>query len=424
MNPWTLARYLAGNARAIRTVAENSAALPFSIALVLLTAVARNYDQTHISETPLWLFGSLIFSLFSGSLLYLIVYKGFVRRHLSNETKPSENAQWSRFMALFWMTAPIAWLYAIPVERFLPSYHAAQANLTLLAIVSVWRVLLMSRIISVLNGVRFRRAVGLILLGASIEVIIVGFFGVNLSKRIMAGMSGMRNSPEEDLLSSALGTAWISSWVVLLVMPILLAAWHFRGSTVPFPAKVSRKAPWITLSAFVIAWAALAWPEQMKQRLFLQHQQLVFSHRYAEALQLLQQHQRRDFPASRRLEPNPYEYTVWDHLPPVVSILSTNTAPWIRDVYLSHLSRTLVHQRSRYDSLTNVAPMYEAVERLPEGREWMRTNQTQLARQGITGGSRGREDSSSAEERAHRKILDAFQRLEMTATNLGRLKIN
>src|SRR5207245_4538618 len=89
--------------------------------------------------------------------------------------------QWATFMAAFWMTAPIAWLYAIPVERFLDSYHAAQANIALLSIVSLWRVLLMSRVLAVLFEIHFLRALGWVLFAAPLEVIVVVFFGAFFS---------------------------------------------------------------------------------------------------------------------------------------------------------------------------------------------------------------------------------------------------
>ena len=164
MNIWTIAGYLAGNASSIREVASTRAALWTGVALVLLTGIARNFDQNFVLETPLWLVGPLIFSFFSGSFLYAILIRGFARRHLPKEI-PMES-RWTTFMALFWMTAPIAWLYAVPVERFLDSYRAAQANLALLAIVSVWRVWLMSRVISVLLEIPFRRALGWVLVAA------------------------------------------------------------------------------------------------------------------------------------------------------------------------------------------------------------------------------------------------------------------
>src|SRR6185503_2799832 len=115
-------------------------------------------------------------------------------------------------MAVFWMTAPIAWLYAIPVERFLDTYHAAQANIALLGIVSLWRVLLMSRIMAVLFEIHFLRALGWVLIAASLEVIVVVFLGAfssgTFSRSILAGMAGMRNVPEEALLSSVLASVW------------------------------------------------------------------------------------------------------------------------------------------------------------------------------------------------------------------------
>src|SRR5436190_1804978 len=120
-----------GGKAAIEAVARSRSALPTGIALVLLTGIARNYDQKFILESPLWLIGPLIFSFFSGTFLFAIVYWGFSRRHLGAAGTLPSSGQWRRFMALFWMTAPVAWLYAIPVERFLSSYRAAQANLTL-----------------------------------------------------------------------------------------------------------------------------------------------------------------------------------------------------------------------------------------------------------------------------------------------------
>ena len=47
------------------------------------------------------------------------------------------------------MTAPLAWLYAIPYERFLSPLDAVRANLITLGFVSVWRVALMIRVLVV-----------------------------------------------------------------------------------------------------------------------------------------------------------------------------------------------------------------------------------------------------------------------------------
>ncbi|HMJ89697.1 MAG TPA: hypothetical protein VK530_07760 [Candidatus Acidoferrum sp.] len=130
-------------------------------------------------------------------------------------------------------------------------------------------------------------------------------------------------------------------------------------------------------------------------------------------------HQRDDFPASRRLEPNPYEYRVWDDLPPTVALLTTNTPAWIRAAYLNHVSATLQHHSSRYDSLTNVARMYAAIGQLPESREWLRTNEVALARQQVRG---RRADSDEPLERyAWTNLLSSLRAMGMSETNLGKL---
>src|SRR2546430_13882227 len=211
-------RFVVGHADEIREVASSGAAMWTSIILVLLTGIARNYDQTFILESPMWLIGPLVFSFFSGSFLYLILIRGFARRHFPEENRKEK--QWATFMALFWMTAPVAWLYAIPVERFLAPYRAAQANIALLALVSLWRVLLMSRIMSVLFEIHFARALAWVLLGAALEVYLVlflgAFFGGTLSRQIFKSMAGKRNFPEEGLISSVFRFIFSLSSVVLL----------------------------------------------------------------------------------------------------------------------------------------------------------------------------------------------------------------
>lgn len=424
MNLLTVPRYLFGNARAIRTVAESSAALPLGVALVLLTAVARNYDQIFITETPLWLFGPLLFSFFSGAWLFFILYHRCVKRFLDIDPLPPASGQWRSFMGLFWMTAPIAWLYAIPVERFLDPVGAAKANITLLAIVSLWRVLLMSRVVAVVNAVRFLRALGWVLVGASLEIIVVvflgGFFGGSFAKRVMAGMSGMRNAPDESLLLSALGFAWNGAWMVLVITLVLLAIFQFRGTTLPFPKMNRDRAPWGGLCVLAIVWALIAWPAQKEQQRFRQHAHLVLDGKYSDGLAYASRFDQSAFPASRRLEPNPFEHRVWEDLPPTIALLTTNTPAWVRRTYLSHLANTFEHHWAGYRSLTNVAMMYAAIERLSEGRDWLCTNEAALTRQGVQ--ARRANDSAEAQERnAFTNILFSLRAMGMAETNVTKL---
>lgn len=417
MNLWTILRYLFGRARTIREVSQSSASIPLGIVLVLFTAVARNYDQSFVTESPLWLFGPLLFSSVSGAWLFFIVYDRCIKRHLAGKSPPAYS-QWRSFMGLFWMTAPIAWLYAIPVERFLDPIGAAKANITLLGIVSAWRVLLMGRVISIVNAVPLLRALAWVLVGAAFEVIIVvffgGLFGGSFSKRILAGMSGMRNAPDEMLLLKALGFSWNGAWVVLIVTLLALALFRYRDNAVAFSPLKKERFPWVSVIILMVVWLAIAWPAQHEQQCFRQHAKMISNEQYVLALAFLSAHRKGDFPTSRRLEPNPYEYRVWEQLPPTVALLTTNTPPWVRETYLNHLAATFQHHFSRYRSLTNVATMYSAIAKLPESRDWLRTNETALARQGIR-----IRDLEADEQAALTNILSSLRFMGMSVTNLA-----
>jgi hypothetical protein len=422
VNLRTAASFLFGRPSAIHTIAQSSAAVPFAVALVLLTGIARNYDQNHVTESPMWLIGPLLFSFFSGGWLFFILYHRCVKRFLKADSLPADSHPWRSFMGLFWMTAPIAWLYAIPVECFLDPVGAAKANITLLAIVSLWRVLLMGRVISVLNSVPFPRALAWVLVGAALEVIVVvflgGIFGGSFSKRLLAGMSGMRNAPDETLLLNALGFAWNGAWIVLFVTLVLLGIFRYAGATTPFPTLKSTRMPWLTILMLTAVWIGVAWPAQQEQRRFQKHARLIAASEYSEALSYLEKHRREDFPASRKLEPNPYEYRVWEDLPPTMALLTTNTAPWIRNTYLNHLSATFTHMFPRYSSWTNVAGMYGAIVRLPEGRQWLHTNEAALLRQADQG---IRNPDGVEESQAWASIRGSLRALGMSQSNFAKL---
>ena len=75
------------------------------------------------------------------------------------------------FMTLYWMMAPMAWLYGIPYERFDSPSEAISANLWTLALVSIWRVALMTRVVSVIFNLRIRAALPLVMLVADIAAL-------------------------------------------------------------------------------------------------------------------------------------------------------------------------------------------------------------------------------------------------------------
>jgi len=57
------------------------------------------------------------FLIFSGTFLFWVLFDGFFGDILIRR-RAFQGGQWRSFMSLFWMTAPVAWLYAIPLSGF------------------------------------------------------------------------------------------------------------------------------------------------------------------------------------------------------------------------------------------------------------------------------------------------------------------
>jgi hypothetical protein len=270
--------------------------------------------------------------------------------------------------------------------------------------------------------VPFLRTLGWVALAASLEVIVVGvigfFFGGGLARTIMVGMGGMRNSPEEDLLIGAVGYVWMASWFVLLMTAILITV-RYEGSAQPLPRLQPGRVPWRSLLLLTMFWIAIAVPAQEEQRRFITHAKLMQEKDYAGALNYLSQHKPSDFPPSRRLEPNPYEYNVWKDLPPTFALITSNTPRWIRETYLFHLQKTFRHSYALYDSMTDVAQIYSSIEQLPEGRNWLLTNQDAVASRGLFG--RMNSTTNEVELTALSNLVATFSRMGMAQSNLDEI---
>ena len=94
--------YQLGDAGAIRRVAGSRYLLGVAAALVVMTSVPRNYDQTYIGEVPWWPVIPLLFSLVSGSFLFLVLQAAFIR-----QAEEKFSRKYFLFLGLFWMTAPV-----------------------------------------------------------------------------------------------------------------------------------------------------------------------------------------------------------------------------------------------------------------------------------------------------------------------------
>lgn len=368
-------KYLFGNRAAILNAAQWRGAIWAGVALVVLTGFARNYDQMFITENPvMWLFGSLLFSFVSGSWLYIVLYGFFARREMANAdgVKPNFWSGWGLFMGLFWLTAPIAWLYAIPVERFCDSVTATKLNITLLAVVSLWRVLLMTRVIQVVTTASFVMALVWVILAAALEVCVVFFFGGGFAKRIISSMGGMRNSPEEELLYSAMGTVFgVAFWTVPVSLVVALL-WRESRMLTALPKSQPGPMPWRTLAVIAALWVVVAIVPQRELASSVAVERFVTEGKARAALDYFASHQPADFAPARTLPPKPYESAFFEELPACFDVVQANDPAWVRAHLMQRLDQMLLHYAPRWSRHTTLAsfPMAEQIKHVADGLQW------------------------------------------------------
>lgn len=387
MNPATILRFQVGSRDAILTTACSRAAFWTGMVLVLITAVPRNYDQLSISENPWrWLFGPLAFSLISGTWTYLVAYlagtSAGIRR--SGGRRQSRLSDWMAFMGLFWLTAPIAWLYAIPVERFLDPVAAAQANVTLLTIVAAWRVVLMARILQVACQWRFGRALSWVLAAASAEMFALGFFGDAFGRALMAGMGGMRMSPAEDVITTAFANAMLFAVPVFVLSAAVALGYGTRGNVRPLPERLQGTVPWLALAAAAILWAAIAIRPQLQVENNAKLDRLVAAGHFDQAVAFLDSRNPGDFSPSRELAPKAYERRIYTELPAMIAAADPGAAPWVWDLLLRKLDVVVDHLQVLWMRDPSAAgfPWKEvmaAVSEVPAGRAWLGTHKAEIA---------------------------------------------
>lgn len=343
----TIFRYLLGNASAIRLLAAHPLTIPVGLFLVVTAGLARNYDQMLLTDSPNWFLGPLVVSCISGIWigLFMLSAWGSVRLGESVAQPPLKWRVWS-FMGLFWMAAPLAWLYAIPLERFCTEVDAARWNVALLAVVALWRVLLMARVYSVISGFPFWDGLGRVLLPASVEAGGITILGM-LGRGIVQGMAGLRNSPAEDVLSSAMGVIGKGAMVAFLLGMVLFAIKSPSGRMPdPLPQPSIRRGPWLFLAAVTgICACAIAEP-QREWRLTVQAQQLARASDWKGLAAFLSQHERKDFSPAAVLPPSPWEYSSAKDVPRMFAALGPETAPWVREMTVDSLEVLLSQERT------------------------------------------------------------------------------
>lgn len=370
VSPMTLIRFLMGNRSAILDVAASPQALVLGGVLVLSAGFAREYDGEDLRHEPWHLLIPHGASLLTSFLLYLLLRLTGIGK---TQELPTFFRGFPMFLRLYWMTAPLAWLYAIPFERWMSPGDATLWNLRLLGIVSVWRVALMIRVISVVYGATplWRVISTVLLFGDAVMLIAIRFVPVP----VLHLMGGVRMTDSERILQGTtlmLQIIGYPSLFILLIMTLVPTAKLWTPITFSKPSRVHRTA-WLLAAVSILIWPfvlPVTQPEQQRRRLA---EQLIMARDFRGALQFMSQYSRSAFPPHwspppHVAQPNP--------VPPINDVMEVliaeSPAEWVRAEFVEKFRNASEHTLTPYGFLSDeqIAPTLRILDHLPTA-EWL-----------------------------------------------------
>jgi hypothetical protein len=339
VNVQTLLTYLIGDRTAIHTVARCRGALWVGAALVLAAGLARNYDSRDLVHEGWYVLVPLAASIVLASALFALLRLGMRAR----EPYPGWGQAYRSFLGLFWMTAPLALVYAIPFDRMMSAEGAIRAKLWTLLVVSVWRVLLMSRVVSIVFGIAAAAAFWVIMLLG--DGVVLGALAV-AKLPLIQFMGGIRQTAAEQVLAGTrltvtfLGFVSLPVWAIgaLIVIGSRRMTWKVEATDGGTGGGVS-KGIVLAAAAAVLVWVPFLPFTQPAQALrWRTERELKLGH-VAQGIAMLSAHRPEDYP--RHWDPPPRP-GYGDDEPPLLDvvqmIVERGAAQWVRRIYVEKLA--------------------------------------------------------------------------------------
>lgn len=370
VTPLTLIGFLMGRRSAILDVAASPHALALGGVLVLSAGFAREYDGEDLLHEPWHLLIPHGASLLTAFLLYLLVRLTGIGK---TQQLPTFFRGFPMFLRLYWMTAPLAWLYAIPFERWMSPGDATLWNLRLLGIVSVWRVVLMIRVIGVVYGAGplWRVISTVLLFGDAVMLIAIRFVPVP----VLNLMGGVRMTESEQLLQTTtflLQIVGFPSLFILLIMTLVPTAKPWTPMIFSQPSRV-HGTTWLLAAVSILIWRFIlpvTQPEQQRRRVA---EQLIMARDFPAAFMFMSKHDRANFPPHwspppHVAQPNP--------VPPINDLIEVliqeSPAEWVRTIFIEKFRNTTEQTLTRYGFVSDeqLSSTLRIIDRLPLS-EWL-----------------------------------------------------
>lgn len=340
MSAVTVLAYLFGSRKAILQIAATPGATWLGFVFVFSAGFAREYDGEDLLAQPWHLLLPLAASLVLSLVLFCLVmpmawWKG-----------ARQGTFWGNywvFLRLFWMTAPIAWIYAIPVQEFLSAGDATRANLWMLAIVSLWRVVLMARVVSVLFNANPVSAAMPVLLFAN-TVALVALWVAPLP--VFSIMGGIRLTESESVIQGvafAVGFFGTILWPIWLIGTGVACGGGKRKLQFQIPSSESvgavSRGLWAVAASSMILWVFVLPYTQPEQQLRRKVEVSLRGGKVPAAIALMSEHEPSDFP--RHWDPPP-RLGYGETTPPLLDVLEVlcrdNPAGWVKVVFIDKLA--------------------------------------------------------------------------------------
>lgn len=333
----TLIKFLAFDSESIKAIASNRRATWLGLLFVISAGFAREYDGEYLLAEPWHLLIPVAASLIASFSMTLLV---FVLGWFRQVRGVSFFSVFHSFLNLYWMTAPLAWLYAIPVERFLDPGAATSVNLTLLGIVAAWRVLLMVRCVQVLYNTHPVAALFPVILFSDTLAMLAIWL---VPGPVFMIMGGVRLTDSENLILSV--RVWLiligyGTYLIWLIGYLALCArrdpWRYFTADPTFqppPGGVSL-ATWGLAMISLLVWIPVLPFTQSEQRLRWHAEQAINSRDFESLSELTRQHAESEFPPHWDPPPRPgYGERKPNAYVVLAALISKDAAPWMIDRY-------------------------------------------------------------------------------------------